>query len=358
MTNNNISENRDKRFSNKSYNFLRDTNESDEWKERRLLPLESIPKSKTQRPNETNKKLFDAKLVSSFFPEEILQCGEDTNQKKYNEVCFMCIKICGLFKYSENSDRAGCYNPHSFLDSLKEFFDPILEAISAQSGDIIQFLPSEIWSIWKGPLDENSDDMLTNLLHNVINCALFIQKARDNYRLEQATVIRVKIGISFGPFAMFKVENDIMSHWVYIGRSLFDVKEAVHISLPGQILLSVSGKVKLKEYFYLTEEYTKFIKILGIGPNWKENIPSTDAASLIDGKLNNIDNIEKKIIDENSLIKVLPQPLSECLLSGRKINSLSKIQAVVVMHISVDLGLIVPEDITDFITVMIRTLSR
>ncbi|KAK9892307.1 hypothetical protein WA026_019111 [Henosepilachna vigintioctopunctata] len=350
--------------------IFQDTNELDDWKERRLVPLDTTSNPST-RSISTGKIISNLNLLSSFLPNEVLNFGQNASRKIHNEVCFMSVKICGMTQYSQQCDRLGIYNPDDFLDSLEEYFEPIIETISSYNGDIIKLLPSEIWSIWK--YHKKSNTVLRNLVHSVINCALRIQRIRDNYEMKEGTLIRVKIGISVGPLGMFKIGDDIISQCVFIGKSLFEVREAANISLPGQILLSLSDKVKLVEYFYITEEFTKFIKILGIGPNWKEKTFSIDAP-LIEGQFlvsstsseETIFNIvptkresevsKKKILDGNVLLKTLPQPLFKCLLLGKPLNYLSKIQALVAMHISIDISPEYLRDNIDFIDVLLKTL--
>lgn len=79
------------------------------------------------------------------------------------------------------------------------------------------------------------------------------------------------MAISAGPVIFALIGDEKNSHYVVVGKPIWDVKAAEHISSAGDIIVSPAAwhYVNTNEYVFQDMDDGIHIRLLGVGPNWR-----------------------------------------------------------------------------------------
>lgn len=108
-----------------------------------------------------------------------------------------------------------------------------LTVILESDGDILRFAGDAFMAVWT--CDVASESMC---IKTVVEAAREIQRRVENYQSREGVVLKLKIGISVGPFSIQHIGDSKCKHFVATGPAIRDVSTAQEQASSGQIVIS------------------------------------------------------------------------------------------------------------------------
>ncbi|KAJ3648251.1 hypothetical protein Zmor_020069 [Zophobas morio] len=242
--------------------------DSELWKERRsegsrsVLNEIGVKKSKSS----ANTVDYQTKVMASLVPDEVIYNVEDYNHRQY-DACFLFGDVSGFTELCEKYTKTGVSGPSRMTQVLNKYLGSMVQEVLSHDGDVLKFSGDAFLAMFK--IDEDSN--MRDAVHQALDCALVIQKNYGSYLTDVNVVIRVKLAISAGLVTFALIGTKSLAHYVVVGKPIWDVKAAEHISSAGDIIVAPAAwyYVSAAEYIFNEMPDSVHIKLVGIGPNWR-----------------------------------------------------------------------------------------
>lgn len=150
---------------------------------------------------------------------------------------------------------------------LNSYIGAMVQEILSHNGDVLKFSGDAFFAMWKS----RDNDTMEELVHEVIDCAIVIQKTYGSYLTDVGVTLRVKIAISAGSAGFSIVGDDKNAHYITVGEPVKEIKTAEYLTVAGDIVCAISAwhYVTSSEYLHEVTKDGKHVKVFGIGPSWK-----------------------------------------------------------------------------------------
>lgn len=198
---------------------------------------------------------------------------------EFNSFCFQ-----GFTELCEKYTKTGVSGPSRMTQVLNKYLGSMVQEVLSHDGDVLKFSGDAFLAMFK--IDEDSN--MRDAVHQALDCALVIQKNYGSYLTDVNVVIRgmplftllklltqslfkVKLAISAGLVTFALIGTKSLAHYVVVGKPIWDVKAAEHISSAGDIIVAPAAwyYVSAAEYIFNEMPDSVHIKLVGIGPNWR-----------------------------------------------------------------------------------------
>ncbi|MDR1893223.1 MAG: GAF domain-containing protein [Spirochaetales bacterium] len=187
-----------------------------------------------------------ATLIES--PESIKPGGD----RKNATVFFADIR--GYTYFSESRE------PEAIIEILNEYFSEAVEQVLAYRGFIDKFIGDCIMAVWGVPVGSEKDDAI-----NAVSCALALQEkvqsARRKFFLNEASRLRIGIGINSGPLVAGNLGSSRRMDYSVIGDTVNLAARLEAAAGPNEIIISQSTRAYLDGHFKLEDR--PFIRVKG-----------------------------------------------------------------------------------------------
>ncbi|XP_044764563.1 adenylate cyclase type 10-like [Coccinella septempunctata] len=186
-------------------------------------------------------------VLLTFLPDEILYLPMEELSKVHKFVgVLLFADVSGFTPLTEKYNKTGKGGIYKLTATLNAYIGAIVEVIYYFGGDVLKFSGDAFLALWKAP----TDVCLYEVIHEVIVCALFIQKTLGFFETEVNVLLKVKLAISCGNLTISVIGDDKFKHYVILGQAVNDVKAAEHVSISGDIVVSPAAWGHLAEDGY------------------------------------------------------------------------------------------------------------
>ncbi|KAJ3648253.1 hypothetical protein Zmor_020070 [Zophobas morio] len=209
---------------------------------------------------------YQTKIMASLVPDEVIHNVEDYSHRQY-EACFLFGDVSGFTELCEKYTKTGVSGPSRMTQVLNKYLGAMVQEVLSYNGDILKFSGDAFLAVFKS----SEDTTMRDSVHEALDCALVIQKSYGSYLTDVNVVIRVKLAISAGLVTFALIGEPSTCHYVVVGKPIWDVKAAEHISSAGDIIVAPAAwhYVNPGEYIHKEMPDRVHMKIVGIGPNWR-----------------------------------------------------------------------------------------
>ncbi|XP_044263925.1 adenylate cyclase type 10-like isoform X1 [Tribolium madens] len=237
--------------------------DSDLWKERRSYS-QIGKKSKTVIDLSTDDR--QTKVMASLVPDEVIYNVDDYSHRQY-DACFLFGDVSGFTELCEKYTKTGVSGPSRMTQVLNKYLGSMVQEVLSHNGDVLKFSGDAFLAMFKS----SESDTMRDAVHEALDSALVIQKNYGSYLTDVGVVIRVKLAISTGLVTFALIGDSTNSHYVVVGKPIWDVKAAESISSAGDIVVAPAAwyYVNTNEYVFKEMPDNVHIRLLGVGPNWR-----------------------------------------------------------------------------------------
>ncbi|XP_014609400.1 PREDICTED: adenylate cyclase type 10-like, partial [Polistes canadensis] len=190
------------------------------------------------------------RIFASMCPDEILDDYNNYEIRKYLTT-LMLGDISGFTDFAEKYTRTGKGGASKLTEILNSYIGAMVQEILSHNGDLLKFSGDAFIVMWKLKDNANMRDLTTI----AIQTACIIQKHFGAYETDVGITLRVKLAIASGK-TYFTCIGDPkkMSHYIIIGKPVWEVKNAERLCKGGDILVALSAWqwVNPIEYVYET----------------------------------------------------------------------------------------------------------
>lgn len=178
--------------------------------------------------------LWERKMLGSFLPDEILFIGEGRYTQTFN-AAVLVADATGFTELSEKFHEAiGKAGASLLSDALNNFLGTMIQELLLQGADVIKFAGDAFLVIFK--VVEGLS--LGRAICRALDTSIVIQKSYGAMETEVGVTLRIKLVVSAGEVAFSTVGDDHFSHYVIVGRPVWETKDIGHFAQPGDILIS------------------------------------------------------------------------------------------------------------------------
>ncbi|XP_068895089.1 adenylate cyclase type 10-like isoform X2 [Tenebrio molitor] len=240
--------------------------DTDLWKDRRSLRSSSQMRKKSKSVLDTSMGDRQTKVMASLVPDEVIYNLNDYSHRQY-DACFLFGDVSGFTELCEKYTKTGISGPSRMTQVLNKYLGSMVQEVMSHSGDVLKFSGDAFLAIFKSSESETMRDAV----HEALDCALIIQKNYGSYLTDVGVIIRVKLAISAGLVTFALIGDNTTSHYVVVGKPIWDVKAAESISSAGDIVVAPAAwhYVNTNEYLFQEMSDNVHVKIIGVGPNWR-----------------------------------------------------------------------------------------
>ncbi|KAI4504143.1 hypothetical protein M0802_000614 [Mischocyttarus mexicanus] len=190
------------------------------------------------------------RIYASMCPDEILDNYDNYDIRKYLTT-LMLGDVSGFTDFAEKYTRTGKGGASKLTEILNSYIGAMVQEILSHNGDLLKFSGDAFIVMWKLTKNANMRDLATI----AIQTACIIQKHFGVYETDVGITLRVKLAIASGK-TYFTCIGDPknMSHYIIIGKPVWEVKNAERLCKGGDILVALSTWqwVNPIEYIYET----------------------------------------------------------------------------------------------------------
>ncbi|XP_015190551.1 PREDICTED: LOW QUALITY PROTEIN: adenylate cyclase type 10-like [Polistes dominula] len=190
------------------------------------------------------------RIYASMCPDEILDDYDNYEIRKYLTT-LMLGDISGFTDFAEKYTRTGKGGASKLTEILNSYIGAMVQEILSHNGDLLKFSGDAFIVMWKLKKNANMRDLATM----AIQTACIIQKHFGAYETDVGITLKVKLAIASGK-TYFTCIGDPkkMSHYIIIGKPVWEVKNAERLCKGGDILVALSAWqwVNPIEYIYET----------------------------------------------------------------------------------------------------------
>ncbi|XP_045468254.1 adenylate cyclase type 10-like isoform X2 [Harmonia axyridis] len=186
-------------------------------------------------------------VLLTFMPDEILYLPMEELSRVHNFVgVLLFADVSGFTPLTEKYNKTGKGGIYKLTATLNAYIGAIVEVIYFFGGDVLKFSGDAFLALWKAP----NDVCLYSIIHEVIICALFIQKNLGYFETEVNVLLKVKLAISCGNLTISVIGDEKFKNYVILGQAVHDVKAAEHVSVSGDIVVSPTAWGHVAEQNY------------------------------------------------------------------------------------------------------------
>ncbi|KYN20825.1 Adenylate cyclase type 10 [Trachymyrmex cornetzi] len=174
--------------------------------------------------------------MATFVPDEIIY--EDLSEKSLRSfrAVFMFLNISGLstlFKNFIHDKNGGCL---ALTRTLNDYIHIVVREVYCSEGDILKFSAEGILTAWKVHDGKFIYDVVQNVIASAINIQNSIAILKDGNG-----IYKVNVAISAGDVKFSVIGDDEARHFVMCGVPIEELKNAKKVSLPNDLVLSLSA---------------------------------------------------------------------------------------------------------------------
>ncbi|RZC42671.1 adenylate cyclase type 10-like [Asbolus verrucosus] len=275
--------------------------DSELWKQRRSF-IQLDPSRKSKSAMDISMSDRQTRVMASLVPDEVIYNVNDYSHRRY-DACFLFGDVSGFTELCEKYTKAGISGPSRMTQVLNKYLGSMVQEVYSHNGDVLKFSGDAFLAIFKSTESETMRDAV----HLSLDCALVIQKNYGSYLTDVGVVIKVKLAISAGVAMFALIGDETNSHYVVVGKPIWDVKTAESISSAGDIVVAPAAwhYVNTNEYLFQDMPDGIHVKIIGVGPNWRsvqKNVRQQKPATA-----NTDDNLSEESDSGGSAISTLAQ---------------------------------------------------
>ena len=142
--------------------------------------------------------------------------------------------ISGFTALTENLTRKGASGIEELTGILNRQFGALIDTIDQHGGDIFKFAGDALLALW--PAGEGG---LSEVSRRAAQCALAAQQSFGEMAAAGNLALRIRIAVGAGPITIM-ITGGVNDRWeaVAAGAVLGQLGTAVHLALPGEVVLS------------------------------------------------------------------------------------------------------------------------
>lgn len=151
------------------------------------------------------------------------------------EAAGLLVDISGFTSLAENLAARGPVGAELLSRILNRYFDQMIAIVTAQGGQIVQFIGDALIVIWP-PTDTHS---LVDAVHQGLHCALQLKQALNGYEVQPGQKLYLKSIVGAGPVRSTSVGGR-HNRWQYLitGPPVAQISRAARWAEPGHVVVS------------------------------------------------------------------------------------------------------------------------
>ncbi|XP_018349261.1 PREDICTED: adenylate cyclase type 10-like [Trachymyrmex septentrionalis] len=173
--------------------------------------------------------------MATFVPDEIIYENLSEKSLRSFRAVLMFLNISGLSKLLNNfihDKNGGCL---ALTKTLNDYIDIVVREVYCNEGDILKFSAEGILTAWK----VHDGEFIYDVVRNAITSAMSIQHSIVLNDVND--IYKVTVAISAGDVKFSVIGDDEARHFVMCGVPIEELKNAKNISLPNDLILSLSA---------------------------------------------------------------------------------------------------------------------
>ena len=187
--------------------------------------------------------------LSTFIPQLLIrhlvqQPNPPTASSQQFTAIALLADISGFTTLTEQLSQAGPEGVEILTHLLNGTFDTAISAVLERGGDVVSFAGDAFLALW--PIESATGDSEVAALQAAAAAALNAQTQLKQFARAQNVEIALRIGIGSGEFE-FSTVGGVGDSWSFVlsGASLLQLKRAIGLAKPGQVVLSAAVRSQL-----------------------------------------------------------------------------------------------------------------
>lgn len=246
--------------------------DDDSWKSRYLPKTSTSLEKKSKMFESTTVIDQQTQVLASLVPDEVIEKVTDYSHRHY-EGAMLFGDVSGFTELCEKYTKTGVSAPSRITNVLNKYLGSMVQEVMSHRGDVLKFSGDAFIAMFK----VTDSDTMRDVVQAALNCAILIQKNYGFFQTDVGVIVRVKLALSCGLNTFAVIGDEANSHYVVVGKPVWDVKAAESISTAGDIIVAPTAWHYINNNEYLFEEMPDQIhyKVIGTGPNWRNIIKSS-----------------------------------------------------------------------------------
>ncbi|KAG7309278.1 hypothetical protein JYU34_005218 [Plutella xylostella] len=239
------------RPSRKGPSFLNDSSDDEEeeteldqpdiensWEQELFHASEDLTDTISDQDMEVKLTRKQTIILSTLLPDEILftQNFTSTETRRFVGVLLMA-DVSGYTALSERYSSLGKAGTYRLTVTLNTYLGALIELIYDHGGDVLKFAGDAFLALWK----TDKKTFLSHTIHQVLMCALVIQKSYASYETDAKVNLKVKLAISAGNLLFAPIGTGIDMNYIVYGLPVLEAKQAESVCTSGEVMLAATA---------------------------------------------------------------------------------------------------------------------
>ena len=145
--------------------------------------------------------------------------------------------ISGFTGLVETFSQGGPRGTETIANILNEYFGSVIDLITDCGGDVEKIAGDAILAFW--PTDAGDDRDMRRACRQATDCALQIQRALNQLKIEQHGNLRMRIAVVAGAMRTLRV-GGVEDRWQFLltGKPLTTIEIILHKATPGETIVA------------------------------------------------------------------------------------------------------------------------
>ncbi len=179
--------------------------------------------------------------LNSYVPSAILRSlAADLTPRtapaiEHLEAAVLFADISGFTPLAETLAQRGPAGAEALTQLLNDYLGQLVELVHAHGGEVVSFAGDALLAMWT---DTGSGEDLSLLTQRAAHCGLTIQAQLNDYEPDEATQLKLRLGLSAGKVKLLHV-GGVEGNWLFElgGEPLAQMYIAQSLAAPGDVVL-------------------------------------------------------------------------------------------------------------------------